>query len=57
MTGKKSTFSAEGSDPIAEGLRRLYQGVESEPVPEDFLNLLRRIDAAIADPAAGDEGS
>ncbi|MFQ3595880.1 MAG: NepR family anti-sigma factor [Sphingomonadaceae bacterium] len=33
-------------DPIAAGLRRLWQEVEAEPVPESFLDLLDRIDAA-----------
>jgi hypothetical protein len=33
-------------DPIAEGLRRLWQNVESEPVPDSFLDLLDQIDDA-----------
>lgn len=33
-------------DPIAEGLRRLWAEAEAEPVPDDFLDILDRIDAA-----------
>jgi hypothetical protein len=29
---------------IGRELRRIYDGVVSEPVPDDFLDLLRRID-------------
>jgi hypothetical protein len=36
-------------DPIAAGLRRLWQDVESEPVPDSFLDILDRIDAVRAD--------
>ena len=40
------------SDPIALGLRRLWADVEKEAVPDDFLNLLDRIDERRADLAA-----
>ena len=30
---------------IGRELRRIYDGVAQEPVPDDFLDLLRRIDA------------
>ncbi len=33
-------------DPIAEGLRKLWENVEKEPVPDEFLDILDRIDAA-----------
>ena len=33
-------------DPIAEGLRQLYRNVAAEPVPDEFLELLSRIDSA-----------
>ncbi|OAP40995.1 hypothetical protein AU381_03665 [Sinorhizobium glycinis] len=31
---------------IASKLRALYQAVETEPVPEQFIDLLRRLDEA-----------
>ncbi len=31
---------------IGRELRRIYDGVVSEPVPDDFLDLLRKIDDA-----------
>lgn len=35
-------------DPIADGLRKLWENVEKEPVPNEFLDILDRIDAASA---------
>ena len=35
-----------GSDPILEGLKRLYNTVVEEPIPPDFIDLLQKIDAA-----------
>ena len=38
---------ADGNvDPIAEGLRQLYRNVAEEPIPDEFLELLNRIDSA-----------
>jgi hypothetical protein len=34
----------DGGDPIVDGLRRLYDDVASEPVPDEFMNLLNKID-------------
>ena len=31
---------------VASRLRALYQAVESEPVPQQFIDLLRRLDEA-----------
>ncbi len=38
----------KGQDPIADGLRQLWADVEAEPVPDDFFDILDRIDAARA---------
>lgn len=35
-------------DPIVMGLKRLYDSVLIEPVPDDFMGLLERIDASLA---------
>lgn len=40
-------------DPLAAGLRKLWQDVEQEPVPEEFFDLLDAIDAV----RAGNDGS
>lgn len=37
---------ASRADPIAEGLRRLWAEAEQETVPDDFLDILDRADAA-----------
>lgn len=37
---------ANQPDPIAEGLRKIWENVEKEPVPDDFLDILDRIDVA-----------
>lgn len=39
----------ENVDPIAEGLRQLYRNVTEEAVPDEFIDLLNRIDLAAAD--------
>jgi hypothetical protein len=36
----------EDADPIADGLKRLWSEVEAEEVPEEFIELLDRIDRA-----------
>ncbi|WP_199555229.1 NepR family anti-sigma factor [Sandaracinobacteroides hominis] len=38
------------ADPIADGLRRLWADAEAEPIPDDFLDILDRVDAARATP-------
>jgi hypothetical protein len=35
----------QGVDPISAGLRALWASLENDPVPEEFLSLLERIDA------------
>jgi hypothetical protein len=35
-------------DPIVLGLKRLYDSVLEEAVPDDFMNLLGQIDAELA---------
>lgn len=58
MSGKDLGKQRDGGDPIVDGLRRLYDDVASEAVPEEFLNLLKKIDDARAKtPDAGDETS
>lgn len=37
---------AAGIDPISVGLQRLFESVADEPVPDDFMALLDRIEAA-----------
>ena len=32
------------ADPIVAGLKRLYDSVLDEPIPDDFLSMLRQID-------------
>jgi len=39
----------EGLGAIGEGLRQLWSGVENEPVPDFFLDLLDAIDAGRQD--------
>ncbi|MDK1384445.1 NepR family anti-sigma factor [Sinorhizobium sp. 8-89] len=34
------------SAQIASGLKALYQALENEPVPQQFIELLERLDAA-----------
>lgn len=46
-----------GDDPVALGLRKLWQEVELEPVPDEFMDLLDAIDVAktgVATPPAGE---
>ena len=38
---------------IGRELRRVYDGVAQEPVPEDFLDLLRKMDQQGADDEGG----
>lgn len=41
-----------GGDAVAAGLRQLWTQMENEPVPEDFLDILDRIDSARGTDAA-----
>ena len=50
----KPTARQRAGDPIAEGLRRLWASAETEPVPDEFMDMLDRIDAARPKPAAED---
>ena len=43
-TGKKP-IPAMAFDPIATALRRLHDNVVAEPIPDDFMKLLDKIDA------------
>jgi hypothetical protein len=36
---------------IGRELRRMYDGVAQEPVPDEFMDLLRKMDAQVADKA------
>lgn len=48
-TGGKSRAVRARQRAIGRELRRMYDGVVNEPVPDDFLDLLRRIDEADAE--------
>lgn len=43
-------------DPVSLGLRKLWQDVEKEPIPDEFLALLDAIDSAKA-PTSDDSTS
>lgn len=45
---KKNSVSEKDldADPIVAELRKLYEGVVDEPLPDDLLELLRRLDEA-----------
>lgn len=38
-------------DPIVQGLKRLYDSVLEEPVPDEFLAILHQIDESLAQAA------
>ena len=40
---------------IGQRLRQMFDEVVNEPVPEDFLEILRRADERSGEPAPGDE--
>lgn len=44
-------------DPIVAGLRTLYRDVLAEPVPDEFNDLLARIDAALGAAPDGEAGT
>ena len=57
MAGKDQLKKqSDGGDPIVDGLRRLYDDVASEPVPDEFMNLLKKIDEA-REKKAGQDGT
>ena len=57
MAGKDQlNKQRDGGDPIVDGLRRLYDDVASEPVPDEFMNLLKKIDEA-REKKAGPDGN
>lgn len=43
------------NDPVSLGLRKLWQDIEQEPVPMEFLDLLDAIDAASGDDTASED--
>ncbi len=47
--GGKSRAVRARQRAIGRELRRMYDGVVNEPVPDEFMDLLRRIDDADAD--------
>lgn len=49
MTGRRRR-QMTADDPIAAGLRRMWADAEQEPVPDDLLALLDRIDASGGSP-------
>ncbi|WP_172751210.1 NepR family anti-sigma factor [Ensifer sp. LCM 4579] len=44
--GARGAKSRDPHAPIASKLKALYEAVEEEPVPQHFLDLLRRLDEA-----------
>ena len=55
VAGSRRRTSRYTNDPVSLGLRKLWQNVEQEAVPAEFLDLLDAIDAASAgDPANTD---
>jgi hypothetical protein len=57
VAGVRTTVRGDvRGDPIASGLRQLWADVEREPVPEEFLDMLDRIDSAIDAGRTGPEG-
>ena len=49
MGNPKKTGGSEkdlDTDPIISELRKLYEGVVDEPLPDELLNLLRKLDEA-----------
>lgn len=49
----RPTRAPSRRDPISAGLRALWASLEDEPVPDDFLTLLDRMDDADAPPGDG----
>ncbi len=40
----KARYARLRREVIGQGLRRLYDGVVQEPVPDEFMELLKKID-------------
>ena len=51
--GATTAGAAGGTDPIAVGLQHLFAAVAEEPVPDEFMALLDRIEAAERQREAG----
>jgi hypothetical protein len=45
----KARYARLRREAIGQGLRRIYDGVVHEPVPDEFMDLLKKIDES-ADP-------
>jgi hypothetical protein len=45
-SGRHAAGSNSDADPIAMGLQKLFGAVAEEPVPDEFMELLDRIEAA-----------
>lgn len=45
MTERKPLPSNSARDPLFDGLKRLFDDLAKEPVPQEFLDLLAKIDA------------
>lgn len=54
--GQRGRPRARGDDPVVAGLRQLWRGLEAEPVPDDFLALIERIESAPGEDAPGRKG-
>lgn len=48
---RRSPVPPATPDAIEEGLRQLFRSVADEPLPDEFADLLRRMDEATAQPA------
>lgn len=53
-TNMMRTARAARPDLVSEALRQLWSNAENDPVPDDFLALLDRLDAARATPPQPD---
>lgn len=42
-------------DPIADGLKRLYDDVANEPIPDEFIELLQKLDSATSSQESQDQ--
>ncbi len=52
----RATRATPRPDPISAGLRALWASLEDEPVPDDFLALLDRMDDPAAPPGSASGG-
>lgn len=52
---QKTPRRRSSKDPVFEGIRRIFDDIAREPLPPEFIELLRKIDARAADePASSD---